>query len=198
MKRISFAILKNLPAKEKQITFSTGLTLTRLLLLPFLIGAMIFDHWYFAFVIFAIAAFTDVADGWLARYMDQQTFLGAALDTVVDKIMMITIFSTLLFIQPFLFRIPAWFVLLVLIKELIQIGGAAFIFFKNGYLEIKPTVLGKLNGVVQTAFITWLFSCYFFNWAPIKTYFAMLASVTSVILITFLDYLRIGYSYIRS
>lgn len=198
MKKFSFHLFKKLPPHEKKITFSTMLTLTRFVLIPFIVGAMIYNSWHIAFILYVIASFTDIMDGWVARHFNQRTFLGAALDPIVDKILVIAIFSTLVFIQPFLFKIPLWFVLLVLIKELIQISGATIIYQVRGYLHIVPTLLGKANGFVQTVFISWLFACHFFHWAPIKTYYVMLASVTSMVLLTFVDYARIGYSYLRS
>ena len=198
MKKFSLHLFRNLPAHEKKITVSTIFTLIRFILIPFIVIAMVFNAWHSAFIFFVIAAITDVLDGWIARRFNQRTFLGAALDPICDKLLVIALFSTLLFIQPFLFKIPLWFVLLVLTKELIQVSGAVIIYCVRGYLTIAPTLLGKANGIVQTIFITWLFSCHFFNWAPIKTYYAMLGCVTTFVILTFLDYARIGYSYLRS
>ena len=172
MKKFSFHLFKNLPAREKKITVSTMLTLIRLALIPFIVIAMIQDVLC--------------------------TFLGAALDPITDKLLVIAIFFTLAFIQPFLFRIPLWFVIGVLLKELIQITGAIIIYSKRGYLHIAPTFLGKANGVVQTIFITWLFTCYFFNWAPFKTYYVLLTLVAAFVVLTFVDYVRIGMAQVRS
>ena len=198
MKKFSFHLFKNLPAREKKITVSTMLTLIRLALIPFIVIAMIQDVWGVAFVLYIVAAVTDVLDGWIARCFNQRTFLGAALDPITDKLLVIAIFFTLAFIQPFLFRIPLWFVIGVLLKELIQITGAIIIYSKRGYLHIAPTFLGKANGVVQTIFITWLFTCYFFNWAPFKTYYVLLTLVAAFVVLTFVDYVRIGMAQVRS
>lgn len=192
MKKFSFHLFKKLPAHEKKITLSTKLTLLRFALIPFIVIAMIHDNWSIAFFLYIIASITDVLDGFLARWFNERTFLGAALDPLTDKILVIAIFATLAFIQPFLFRIPLWFVLLVLFKELIQITGAVIIYCKRGYLNISPTILGKGNGIVQTIFISWLFSCYFFHWAPFKTYYILLGVVISFVILTFVDYARIG------
>ncbi|GMU19813.1 MAG: CDP-diacylglycerol--glycerol-3-phosphate 3-phosphatidyltransferase [Candidatus Babeliales bacterium] len=197
MKKFSFQLFKKLPTREKKITISTMLTLLRFVLIPFIVGSMILHHWYAAFLLFLIAVITDILDGWTARWLNERTFLGAALDPLADKILVIAVFATLAFYQSPLFSIPRWFVALVLIKELIQIIGAIIIYAIKGYLTIAPTVLGKLTMVVQSAFITWLFSCYFFHWVPIKTYFVMLASVSILVLFTFIDYARIGWAQVR-
>lgn len=197
MKKFSFQLFKNLPYREKQITFSTMLTLARFALIPFIVGAMILNHWYAAFILFVIAAVTDILDGWFARWLNERTFLGAALDPLADKLLVIAVFGTLAFYQSPLFTIPHWFVILVLIKELVQVAGALIIYYCKGHLTIAPTLLGKLTMAAQSIFITWLFSCYFFHWVPIKTYFVMLATVSGLILFTFLDYARIGFAQLR-
>lgn len=198
MKKFSFHLLKNLPAHEKRITISTFLTLIRLILIPFIVISMIMQAWHIAFTLFIIAGITDVLDGWIARLLNQRTFLGAALDPLTDKILTIAVFATLSFAQSPLFTIPHWFVMLVLFKELVQITGAIYIYIRKGHLTIAPTWLGKSLGLVQTAFVSWLFACYFFHWVPIKTYFVMLGAVTFLVILTFIDYLRIGFAQVRA
>jgi cardiolipin synthase (CMP-forming) len=198
MKKFSFYLLKNLPAHEKKITVSTYLTLVRFTLIPLIVISMIMQAWHIAFMLFIIAGITDVLDGWLARLLNQRTFLGAALDTLTDKILTIAVFATLSFAQSPLFTIPHWFVLLVLFKELVQVTGAFYIYRCKGHLTIAPTRLGKSFGLVQTAFVSWLFTCYFFHWVPIKTYFVMLTAITLLVILTFVDYLRIGFAQVRA
>lgn len=197
MKKFSFKLFKKLPAHEKKITIPTILSIIRLLLIPFIVASMISHAWHTAFVLFVIAAITDVLDGWLARWLNQRTFLGAALDPLADKLLILAVFTTLAFVQSPLFVIPRWFVFLVLLKEMAQIFGVFFIWHKNGHLNIAPTLLGKWTMVAQTTFIMWLFSCYFFAWVPIKTYYAMLLGVLSLVFLAFIDYLRIGMTYLQ-
>ncbi len=198
MKKFSFQLFKNLPYREKQITFSTMLTLMRFALIPFIVGAVILNHWYAAFVLFVSAAVTDILDGWFARWLNEHTFLGAALDPIADKTLVIAVFATLAFYQSPLFTIPHWFVIMVLIKELVQIAGIFIIYQRKGHLIIAPTLLGKLTMAAQSAFISWLFACYFFHWVPIKTYFMMLTTVSGLIICTFIDYARIGFAQWRT
>lgn len=198
MKKFSFHLFKKLPPREKKITFSTMLTFIRFALIPFIVAAMVMDAWSMAFILFVIAAITDVLDGWTARWFNERTFLGAALDPIADKLLVLAVFATLAFIQPFLFTIPLWFVLLVLLKELVQIMGAVYIYRVKGHLNIAPTMLGKVTMMAQTIFISWLFACYFFNWVPLKTYYVMLTSVISLVILSFIDYARIGLMQARS
>jgi cardiolipin synthase (CMP-forming) len=198
MKKISFSFLDKLPAHEKKITLSTVLTLLRIALVPCIVTAMVYHAWSLAFWLFIAAAITDVLDGLFARWFDDHTFLGAVLDPIADKLLILSVFFTLAFVQSPLFTIPLWFVILVLIKEIIQLCGVVVVYICNGHIAIKPTMLGKTTMAAQTLFITWLFSCYFFNWVPIRTYYAVLTGLLSLILLTLAHYVRIGYAQVRS
>ena len=177
-----------LPASEKKITLATKFTIFRILAVPVVVFAM-FKHWWgIAFLLFIMAALSDAIDGYLARNFGQASVLGACLDPLADKLLILAIYFTLAFVQSPLFTIPLWFVCLVLVKELLQIIGAFILFTRTGTLEIKPTILGKLTMAVQVLFIIWLFACYFFHWLPVKTYDFMLGAVLILVLITLLHY----------
>lgn len=192
-RRINWRILQQLPERETEITTATWLTLTRILLTPWIVGAMIAGQWDVAFVLFCISAFTDVVDGAIARFFNQKTFLGACIDPVADKVLLLSCFATLTFIKTPLFVIPLWFLLLVLFKEALQLSGAFFIFYKKGHFEVRPTLLGKLTTFVQVMFIIWLFACYFFQWMPIKTYYGMLGLMLILVFCTFVQYAYSGW-----
>lgn len=198
MKKLSFHFFKKLPDHEKKITLSSCITLVRILAVPFIVAAMIFGYWGLAFGLFTLAAFTDILDGNLARWRNEKTFLGACLDPLADKALVLSVFFTLAFVQSPLFSIPLWFVLLVLFRELIMIFGALIIHHLKGHIEIQPTLLGKLTTVVQMGFIMWLFACYFFAWVPIKTYYSMLGIVLILVFITLAQYIRINVGRLYS
>ena len=198
MRRLNLNFFKKLPPHEKKVTASTMLTLVRIALVPFIIGAMVVQGWGTAFTLFVIAAITDVLDGNLARWMNEKTFLGACLDPLADKFLVVSCFLTLAFVQSPLFIIPRWFVLFVLSKELLQIAGALFIYNKKGHIVVQPTILGKMTTLVQIGFIMWLFACYFFAWLPIKTYYCMLGLVLVLVCTSFVQYVRIGLQQLKS
>lgn len=192
IKKINLNLLKRLPPEEKRITIPTVFTLIRIFLTPFIIGAMIANDWGLAFGLFLTACITDTVDGSLARYLHAKTFLGACLDPIGDKLLILSVFFTLAFVKTPLFVIPLWFVLLVLCKELILVFGALFLFIRKGHLEVQPTMLGKLTTVAQMSFIMWLFTCYFFRWMPVKTYYSMLGILLVLISFALIQYMRIG------
>lgn len=197
MSYVNFHFLKQLPAKEKRITISTLFTLVRIALTPCIVLAMIWDAWGIAFGLFVFACITDWLDGYLARMRNEQTFLGACLDPVADKILILSVFFTLAFMQSLPFSIPIWFVILMLLKETILVGGAVFIFVTKGYIEIRPRKLGKVTTFIQMLFIGWVFACYFFAWAPIKTYYVALTILIILVFASLLEYTRIGIQNIK-
>ncbi len=198
MRKFNIKKIFTLPSDQKRLTFSSFITLVRIAMVPVIVMAMIAHRWGIAFIIFVLAAITDLLDGFVARYFSQQTFLGACLDPIADKILLVSCFFSLAFINSPLFSIPLWFVLIILCKEILQIIGAIIIFVYRGQLVVKPTLLGKLNTVVQILFIIWLFACYFFRWVPVKTYYTMLGLLLLLTCLSFGQYSIIGYRQWRA
>ena len=191
--KISFRLLfDRISAHEKRITIATLFTIARIFLTPMIIIAMVGGYWGAACCLFLAAAFTDLIDGFLARYLDQKTFIGACLDPVADKFLLLSCFFTLAFVSTPLFHIPYWFFVAVFIKELVQVIGAIWLYLYRGHRIIEPTLLGKITTTVQIAFIGWLFVCYFFNWVPVKTYYVMLGILFIVMSMSFIQYAFLG------
>lgn len=190
--KLNWHFFKQLPEREKKITLSTIITFVRVALVPFIVASMVTGYWGAAFVLFAIAALTDLLDGNFARLLNEKTFLGACLDPIADKLLLLSCFFTLAFVQSPLFSIPLWFVLLVLCRELILISGVIVVLLLDGHLQVRPTLFGKLTTVVQMGFIIWLFACYFFHWLPRKTYYTMLGIVIIMVFVSLMQYVRIG------
>ena len=69
------------------------LTLFRVLLIPTFVLVFLYHHEVTALVVFVVAGVTDFLDGWIARRMHQQTGLGAFLDPMADKLLMLTAFA---------------------------------------------------------------------------------------------------------
>lgn len=167
-------LLKQLPIEEKQITISNFLTLTRITLTPIICSFLMMQQWHIAWTLFVIAAITDLLDGFFARLLQQQTFLGACLDPIADKFLIVSVFFTLALARSVLFAVPTWFATLILCKELMVICGTIMVYCIQGFVVIKPTFLGKITTTIQMIFIAWVFACYFFHWMPIKTFNCML------------------------
>ncbi len=185
-----------MPDAEKRITIPTLFTLARIIVVPIIVGAMMKHYWGIAFFFFVFACMTDLIDGFLARLLNEKTFLGACLDPVADKLLLLSCFSTLAFVSTPLFSVPRFFVLFVVGKEALQIAGALLIYHFRGHLDVHPTLLGKTTTCIQMIFIMWLFACYFFCWMPIKTYYVMLGVMIFFIGVSFIQYARMGWRVI--
>jgi len=192
LRKVSFKVFMRLPEHERRMTIPTLFTIMRICVTPIIVAVMVAGLWNYAFFFFLFAAATDVIDGTLARVWNEKTFLGACLDPIADKFLLLSCFFTLAFVETPLFRIPHWFVLCVLSKEIIQLGGAAIIYSIRGNLDVRPTRLGKITTFVQIVFIIWLFACYFFQWFPIKTYYSVLGVTLMFVGASFWQYIRIG------
>jgi cardiolipin synthase (CMP-forming) len=192
LKKFTLRIFQHLPATEMRITIPTLFTLSRIIVIPIIVVSMVLSWWGCAFFFFVFACLTDVIDGLLARFLNEKTFLGACLDPIADKLLLISCFFTLAFVSTPLFSVPRWFVFFVISKEMIQVAGAALIYYTRGYLNVQPTVLGKTTTFIQMIFIIWLFACYFFCWVPIKTYYTMLGIMVFFIGGSFIQYAYIG------
>jgi cardiolipin synthase len=192
IKKINLRLLHQLPADQKRITIPTLFTVVRIVLAPVIVAAMIMQQWGIAFWLFIVASASDFLDGYLARLWNEKTFLGACLDPIADKILLLSCFFTLAFVQSPLFIIPLWFVWFVLTKELLLVFGVIFVVIRTGSLHIQPTLLGKLTTFAQMGFITWLFACYFFRWLPVKTYYTSLGILFILVAASFVQYACIG------
>ncbi len=153
------ALFRKMRECKKGITIPTLLTMLRIALVPGVVAAMIFQSWGHAFFLFSCAALTDIADGLLARRWDDKTVLGACLDPIADKILVISCFLTLLCMSSPLFLVPSWLVALVLCREAIVLVGAIVLIFASEGFDVAPTKLGKVTMVAQSTFVAWLLFC---------------------------------------
>ncbi|WP_233459567.1 CDP-alcohol phosphatidyltransferase family protein [Acidithiobacillus ferrooxidans] len=121
------------------------LTLLRLFLVPVIFYALARGFFAVALVIFFAAAITDALDGWIARHYHLQTRLGAVLDPVADKLLVVTTVITLTWLQ----RIPLWLTVAVISRDLLIVGGGLLYLLLIGKFSIHPTLLSKWNTALQ-------------------------------------------------
>jgi cardiolipin synthase (CMP-forming) len=174
------------------VVLPTAVTLTRIFLAPFIVQDLLHHNFEQAFWLFLVAAATDTIDGNVARWFGAQSFIGACLDPLADKILLLSCFCSFYFMQSPVFHIPLWFFLLALSKDLILIAGFLYRCFKTGPDIIQPTLLAKCSTLIQILFIVWLFICYFFHYYPVMMYNLFLGFMTVTILATLLHYAYIA------
>jgi cardiolipin synthase len=159
-----YSALAHIFTDKTWLTPSNLLTLTRVLLSPVIVWLMYRAYWQQAFIVFIAAALTDMLDGQLARWFNEQTHLGTLLDPLADKIFLLSSFLALgTFHVPF-FRVPGWLLIILIGREIVMLCGSAFLIKKDQVALVKPLWWGKLSTCVQIIFICWLFVCYFVGW----------------------------------
>jgi cardiolipin synthase (CMP-forming) len=123
------------------LTLPNFLTLLRIIAVPlFLI--LVNDHRYAAALIpFLLAGITDTVDGVIARLTDSKSELGATLDPLADKLLLVSSFLIL----TWLGALPGWLLILVLTRDAVILSGYLAIYFVSTPMEVAPTFIGKLN-----------------------------------------------------
>ncbi len=137
---------------------ANGLTILRILLIPVFVSLLLYRRPGFALVTFALAALTDLLDGYVARSSGLQSRLGAFLDPLADKLLLTASFVTLTFLRV----LPTWLTVVVISRDLILIGGAVLIHMLGVRLYPRPTRAGKLATFFQVlTVLSGLLSRYF-------------------------------------
>jgi cardiolipin synthase len=122
------------------------LTLIRIVLIPFFLVLLASQLYFDALLVFILGGVTDALDGFIARRMNQKTSLGAILDPVADKLLLMSSFIML----GMMGGIPLWLVVLVVSRDtVILFGYVAISFLLDERLEVRPTIAGKLSTVFQ-------------------------------------------------
>ncbi|OGP12418.1 MAG: hypothetical protein A2055_01675, partial [Deltaproteobacteria bacterium GWA2_47_9] len=89
----------------------------------------------------------DALDGFIARFFNQKTLLGAYLDPIADKLLLVTSYIVLAIIGI----IPPWLAVLVISRDIFILIGVAVLFLNHKSFEIRPTLLGKVSTFFQLA-----------------------------------------------
>jgi cardiolipin synthase (CMP-forming) len=116
---------------------------------------------YTAIVIFLVAAASDGLDGYVARHYKQRSALGAILDPIADKGLLLSGIITLSIsnwseTEPDYGKFPAWFPVLVITRDVVILVGAVVLQLLIGKVKVKPSWTGKVATVCQMCAIAWV------------------------------------------
>jgi cardiolipin synthase len=121
------------------------ITLGRILLVPVVVWAIGSGQWQIAFLVFLIAGISDAVDGFLAKRLGMTSDLGAHLDPLADKALIVSIYVALGITEA----IPRWLVILVVSRDILIVGGVMLAWFVGKPMRVKPLLVSKLNTVAQ-------------------------------------------------
>lgn len=131
------------------MTIPNFITIARLISVPLIVWLMIADRFVEATIMFVIAGISDAADGFIAKRFGATSELGAYLDPVADKALLVSVFITLGFRD----LLPAWLIILVVSRDLFIIGGMLLAYILSNPMPVKPLWVSKANTTAQIVLI---------------------------------------------
>src|SRR3974377_1120453 len=129
------------------MTTANKITIARILLIPFFVVEVLYYvrtgnevHRIMALLSFAIAAIFDGVDGYIARRYNQRSELGAILDPLADKLLLVSGIVLLSFDHPNLESIPLWLTVTILGRDVLLLIGLGVIYIMVGKVVVRPRI----------------------------------------------------------
>jgi cardiolipin synthase len=150
-------------AADQTMTTANKVTIVRILLIPFFVVAVLLyqrsgDEWdrLLAILAFAVAAICDGVDGYIARHYNQRSELGAMLDPLADKLLLVSSIVLFSLNNTHLGQIPFWLTCIVIGRDVMLVIGLAVIQMLVGKVKIRPHLIGKVATVLQMLCVVWI------------------------------------------
>lgn len=128
-----------------KVTIPNLISVFRLLIVPVIVWLIIIHDLRAAFWLFVLAGFSDFADGLIARLTRSASELGAYLDPIADKALMVTIYVCLAIVG----ELPSWLVIMVVSRDILIIGAVLLSWTMNRPVRIRPLFVSKANTAAQ-------------------------------------------------
>jgi cardiolipin synthase len=125
------------------------ITLGRLLAVPLVVWLILSDDFMATFWVFAAASLSDAVDGYVAKHFDQRSDLGALLDPIADKALIVSLFVTLGIAGD----LPNWLVILVVFRDLLIVGGFLLAAALAQPIAWRPLMVSKVNTTLQLVLV---------------------------------------------
>jgi cardiolipin synthase len=175
------------PRSSNTVSIPNILTLLRILLTPLFVIALLRRQYPLGLVVFALAGISDALDGFIARYFNQRTQLGAYLDPLADKVLLVSAFVCLGVLEV----LPAWLAVIVITRDIIIILGIAILTITEKPYKVQPSIVSKCTTAAQLITITVLLlhQSYGLLAAALTPLYWLVAGLTMV---TGLHYIYLG------
>ncbi|WP_229677832.1 CDP-alcohol phosphatidyltransferase family protein [Caldovatus sediminis] len=134
-------------AEAGLFTLPNAITLARICAVPAAVWLMLQERLDLAFWLFVGAGVSDAVDGWLARVRNARSALGAVLDPVADKVLLVSVYVTLAAVHV----LPSWLAILVVFRDLLIVGGVLVLAVIGAPPRIRPLLISKVNTALQIA-----------------------------------------------
>jgi cardiolipin synthase len=165
------------------LTIPNLITLARILLVPVVVWAIASGQMRLAFLLFLIAAISDAVDGFLAKRFGMKTELGAYLDPLADKVLIVSIYVTLGVTRV----IPLWLVILVVSRDIMIVGAIMLSWLVDRPVQIKPHAVSKFNTGVQIFYACLVLAAggFGFDAEPLLTMVIVLVAILTLLSVGF-------------
>jgi cardiolipin synthase (CMP-forming) len=172
------------------LTPANQLTLLRMLLIPAFVILVLYGQLGWALIIFVTAGITDGLDGLIARRSGQHTQLGAWLDPMADKLLLVTTFVVLTLPGLGLAnRLPLWLTVLIISRDVIIVLTVTIVNLAIGRRTFRPSIYGKTATAtyILTAIFAMLFNYLGYHSVVVDVFIYASLAIT---LISSLHYIR--------
>ncbi len=160
------------------------ISVVRILLIAPTLYAIAVGNYPLALALFFFAGFSDGVDGFLAKHFGWQTRFGALLDPAADKLLMAGVFVTLAVTG----LAPAWIAVVVIVRDVVIIGGALAYNFLIEPVPGEPTRISKLNTALELLYVLSVLGHAGFGWPPDITLLVLGAGVLVTAVVSGTDY----------
>lgn len=147
----------------QRMTTANKVTIFRILLIPIFVAELLYYqrsgnelHRFGAVLAFGIAAICDGVDGYIARRYNQRSELGAILDPLGDKLLLLSSIIILSLNNPYLRSLPLWLTVTIIGRDLMILIGMGVIHMTVGKVKVRPRILGKVATVLQIVCVAWI------------------------------------------
>jgi cardiolipin synthase (CMP-forming) len=170
----------NIPASIPNV-----ITLARILLVPIIVWAIASSQMEIAFAVFVVAGVSDAIDGFLAKRFNLTSELGALLDPLADKALLVSIYMAL----GIWGAIPRWIVILVVSRDIMIVAAVIISWLFDRPVPMKPLMVSKLNTVAQVGFAALVLASLSFGFQPMPYDLILMGFVTVFTLVSVSFYL---------
>jgi len=146
------------------MTTANKITIFRMLLIPFFVVEILYYlktgnelHRFLGICCFFLAAVFDGVDGYVARHYNQRSELGAILDPLADKLLLVSGIVLLSFDHlPYFYTIPLWLTGTIIGRDVLLLVGMIVIQMMVGKVQVRPRASGKIATVLQMIVVLWV------------------------------------------
>src|SRR3954468_2604769 len=172
-------------AGKRRVSIPNIITLGRIMLVPIIVWAIVSSQMEVAFAVFVIAGVSDAVDGFLAKRFNMTSELGALLDPLADKALLVSIYLAL----GIWGAVPGWIVILVVSRDIMIVGAVIVSWLFGKPIPMKPLMVSKLNTVAQVAYAALVLASLAFGFRPSPYDIILMGFVTILTLLSVSLYL---------